>query len=266
MEIKKILITGGSRGIGRSIIDLFHQDGVEIHAVSRNFQDFQKYNNLRFHSVDLSNANNTNKFAKQFLKKHGEPDLLINNAGTGAFFEWKNFPFEEIDRQINLLFVSPVILCRVFAPGMKFQNSGVIVNISSLATLYPVPYMPLYNAGKSALSSFSQSLMLEYESFPRVIDARFGDFKSEFNKTSSKQDLGKLSTRATKAWEQIELQLVESPPPLVAAKLIKKAVLRNKSSVIYGGGFFQGSVAPFLNRLLPTNIKLKILNHRYFKK
>jgi short-subunit dehydrogenase len=124
--------------------------------------------------------------------------------------------------------------------------------------------MPLYNAGKSALSSFSQSLMLEYESFPRVIDARFGDFKSEFNKTSSKQELEELSARATKAWEQIELQLVESPPPLVAARLIKKAVLRNKSSVIFGGGFFQGRMAPLLFRILPVFLRSKILNRRYF--
>lgn len=264
MDIKKILITGGSRGIGRALVDLFHGDEAEIHAVSRNFHDSKSFNNLNFHSVDLSDVKNTYAFAKDFLTKYGVPDLLINNAGTGAFFEWSKFPPEEIDRQINLLFASPVTLCRVFAPEMNLLNSGVIVNVSSIATLYPVPYMPLYNAGKSALSSFSQSLMLEYNNYPRVIDARFGDVKSEFNNSSSKQAKRDSTNKALKAWEQIEKQLQESPSPATAAEQLLRAIVKNKSHVFYGGGFFQAKIAPLLSPFLHTSTKLSILRKRYF--
>ena len=70
---------------------------------------------------------------------------------------------------------------------MAKQEKGIIVNISSLATLYPLPFMPLYNAGKAALSSFTQTMMLEYDNHPIFFDFRLGDIYSEFNNAQSKQ-------------------------------------------------------------------------------
>ena len=78
--------------------------------------------------------------------------------------------------------------------------------------------MPMYNASKSALSSFSQSLMLEYSEYPKIIDARFGDFRSEFNKSSSKQRKHQSSSKSQKAWEKIEEQLKDSPRPKVLSQ------------------------------------------------
>ena len=161
----------------------------------------RKILDLKFHCLDLTLSKNSINFAEDFLEKVGIPDVLINNAGTGAFYDWENFPVKEIEKQINLLFTTPVYLSRVFAPLMAEKKSGVIVNISSLATLFPLPFMPMYNASKSALSSFSQSLMLEYSEYPKIIDAKFGDFKSEFNKSSSKQRKHQSSSKSQKAWE-----------------------------------------------------------------
>ena len=59
---------------------------------------------------------------------------------------------------------------------MEDRGSGTIVNITSLATLFPLPYMPIYNAGKSALSSFTQSMELESRTV-KWIDFRLGDVR-----------------------------------------------------------------------------------------
>ena len=265
LEGKRILLTGGSRGLGRAVLDLLTNQSNEIHVVSRNFSGIEKYKDTHFHAVDLCLVKESKKFAHAFLENYGLPDILINNAGTGAFYDWGKFPFKEIDKQINLLFTTPVHLSRVFAPLMAENKSGVIVNISSLATLFPLPFMPMYNASKSALSSFSQSLMLEYSEYPKIIDARFGDFRSEFNKCSSKQKRDQLSLSAKNAWEKIEDQLEDSPDPHYIAKKVIRAILKNKSRVVYGGGFFQASFAPIFNRFLGEATKLKILSNRYFK-
>ncbi len=162
MENKTAIVTGGSSGIGLAICERLLEEGMEVHAISRNPDRMTKKDFLHPVELDLSDLDEVARYGESFVEENGIPDLLVNNAGYGAFYEWKEFPEDEIIRQNTVLFSAPVLLCKAFAPLMAQSQKGTIVNITSLATLFPLPYMPLYNAGKSALSSFTQSLMLEY--------------------------------------------------------------------------------------------------------
>jgi short-subunit dehydrogenase len=264
MNYKKILITGGSRGIGHAIVQKLQNPVSEIHSVSRSLSVHSVSNHVQ-HQCDLSSINQAEVFLENFIKDHGVPDLLINNAGSGAFFEWGEFPTDEVERQINLLFTVPILFSRSFAPLMAEENKGTIVNISSLATLYPLPFMPLYNAGKTALSSFTQSMMLEYQNHPKFIDFRLGDICSEFNNAQNKQSEGNWTEKMKSAWKQIEKQLLESPKPEIAALQVQKIIAKEKSGVFYGGGFFQSKIAPRLRILLNQRGLLFLLHNRYFK-
>lgn len=263
MEIQKVLITGGSRGMGLSLVNLFKKQVSEVHTVSRTLPIKPLAVNVFPHQCDLSSQSDSEKFINYFIEEHGAPDLLINNAGSGAFFDWANFPIEEISKQINLLFSVPVLFCRNLAPLMAERKSGVILNLTSLATLYPLPYMPLYNAGKSALSSFTQSMILEYEEFPTFIDYRMGDVKTDFNKVSAKQLQEKWSDPMKRAWHQIEKQLCHSPSPENAATQIFNTISRGNSGVYYGGGRFQSKIAPWLPRFIPSKFLNKALRKYY---
>ena len=263
MNYKKILITGGSRGIGHALVQKFQNSVSEVHSVSRSLSASSELNYIQ-HSCDLSSLSQTKAFLKNFIHDHGVPDLLINNAGSGAFFEWGQFPEDEIEKQINLLFTIPILFSRTFAPLMAEQKKGTIVNISSLAVLYPLPFMPLYNAGKSALSSFSHSMMLEYQNHPKFIDFRLGDISSEFNNAQTKQSEKKWSEKMKSAWHQIEKQLLESPKPEIAALQLLKIITQEKSGVFYGGGFFQSKIAPKLRIFLNHRGLLFLLHNRYF--
>ena len=264
MELKKILITGGSRGIGRALIDQFQREDVEIHSVSRSIsKDLDSRH--RQYQFDLSSNEKVQEFIKKFIDENGVPDLLINNAGSGAFYKWDEFPIVEIERQINLLFTVPVLFCREIAPLMAKQEKGIIVNISSLATLYPLPFMPLYNAGKAALSSFTQTMMLEYDNHPIFFDFRLGDISSEFNNAQSKQKKINWTEKMKRAWIQIEKQLIHSPSPQYAAKKIYKVIFRKKSGVYYAGGFLQSRIAPTFARFLNQKALKFLLHNRYFR-
>ena len=199
------------------------------------------------------------------LAEIGVPDIIINNAGAGAFYEWSNFPLHEIHRQINLLYVSPILICRKFAPPMKKLNKGIIANISSLAILYPVPFMPIYNSTKSALSSFTQSMILEFIDYPKFMDFRLGDVFTNFNKNLSKQPKISTNNKLNSAWKQIDLQLVESPTAKRVSENILKNIIKNKSGVFYGGGFFQSKIAPLCSRFFSQNGLIFLLRRRYFK-
>ena len=262
MKIKKALVTGGTSGIGLAICEELLQLGVEVYSVSRNPKNIEAQTNFHQLPLDLSDLNAVSQFGDKFIEQYGTPDLLINNAGYGAFYEWKEFPRDEIEKQISVLLTAPVLLCKSFAPEMEKVEQSTIVNITSLATLYPLPYMPLYNACKSGLSSFTQSMMLEYKTL-KWIDFRLGDIRTSFNKSAPKQAEESQSDSMKRAWKQIEKQLNESPLPQVAAKQILRSLKKGRVGTIYGGGFFQAHLAPFFYRFLQNKLLYKILIHRY---
>jgi len=248
-----VLVTGGTKGIGKALCLLLKDAGYQVFSASRSKSLPQGMDGITQISVDFSNPEETRSFAKKFLSDFGAPVVLINNAGYGAFYEWAEFPKEEINRQVQVLFSSPVELCRIFAPAMAEQSRGVIVNLSSLATLYPLPFMPLYNAGKAALSSFSQTLMLEYNHSPAIIDFRMGNVRTDFNCSASKQ--GNHSEKMTSTWTQIDEQLQASILPDRAAQQIFSRIQSAKSGTYFGGGCFHALFLPFVDRFLPTKLK-----------
>jgi len=247
------LVTGGTKGIGKALCLRLNDAGYQVFSASRSNSLPQGMDGITQISVDFSNSDETPSFAEKFLADYGAPDVLVNNAGYGTFYEWSEFPMEEVTRQIQVLFASPVELCRIFAPAMAEQSRGVIVNLSSLATLYPLPFMPLYNAGKAALSSFSQTLMLEYNHSPAIIDFRMGDVRTDFNLSASKQ--GNYSEKMKIAWTQIDKQLQASITPDRAAQQIFSRIQLAKSGTYFGGGWFHALFFPVVDRILPTKLK-----------
>ena len=262
MKLKKALVTGGTSGIGLALCEKLLAMDYEVYSVSRNPNKIKSRTNFHLLSLDLSDLDSVSRFGDKFIEQYGIPDLVINNAGYGAFYEWKEFPRTEIEKQISVLFTAPILLCKSFAPLMESEKKGTIINITSLATLYPLPYMTLYNSCKSALSSFTKSMMLEYKTL-KWIDFRLGDIRTSFNKSAPKQAEDSQSDSMKRAWTQIEKQLNESPLPQVAAKQILRSLKKGRVGTIYGGGFFQAHLAPFLYRFLQNKLLYKILIHRY---
>ena len=254
MSSQIALITGGSSGIGLALSELLIKEGYHVYSVSRNPERGPVSHRFTPLNFDLLETNKISAFVENFCNQFGVPDILVNNAGNGAFYEWDHFPPQEINNQINLLFSAPVMLCRYFAPRMSENEMGTILNLSSLATLYPLPFMPLYNAGKSALSSFTQSMMLEYSKFPRFIDFRMGDVRTDFNNSASKQDKKNLSTNAHHAWKQIEKQLQDSITPEMAAQKIWKVILKNKSHTYHAGTFFHSFILVWFRKIMPQKL------------
>ena len=264
MTIKTAMITGGSRGIGKELSKILLNRGFKVFSIARSTNhgiDHENYVEIR---LDLSDQDAVKCFLSDFFSEHEVPDVLINNAGYGAFFEWAKFSVKDLNNQMQVLFTSPALFCRKFAPLMAKKKSGTIINLSSLAVLYPLPFMPIYNAAKSALSSLTQTLILEYNNHPKFIDFRMGDIKTSFNQSSLKQQIDGQNKKMKSAWLQIEKQLNHSPSPGVAAEQLISALDKGKAGIIYGGGFFQARIAPKLFSLLGQYLLMRILRRRYF--
>jgi short-subunit dehydrogenase len=257
MDKRIALVTGGSSGIGRSMCLKLAEEGYQVFSASRSKSLPDDMAGITQIPVDFSSSAQSNDFAKKFIDQYGVPDLLVNNAGYGAFYELAEFPEAEIINQIEVLFSAPVRLCRIFAPAMHKEGRGLILNLSSLATLYPLPYMYMYNAGKSALSSFTGSMMLEYRNSPKFIDFRMGDVRTSFNTATFRQETLNQSTSA--AWEQIEKQLNDSISIETAVEQVFAIINKKKSGTYYGGTFFHRLVLPLIFRILPRNCITKLI-------
>jgi len=255
------LVTGGTKGIGKALCLRLKDAGYQVFSASRSKSLPQGMDGVTQISVDFSNFQETRNFAEKFLEQFGAPDVLVNNAGYGAFYEWGKFPKEEITRQIQVLFSSPVELCRIFAPVMAERGGGVILNLSSLATLYPLPFMPLYNAGKAALSSFSQTLMLEYRHSLAIIDFRMGNVRTNFNDCASRQVDCSPNVKST--WTRMEKQLKSSISSQYAAKQIYFRIYTGKSGIFFGGNWFHSRFLPTIFRIIPSKILKKLISCWY---
>ncbi len=155
MESKTALVTGASRGIGKSIKEVLTTDGIKIVSPSRN-------------ELDLSSSESIDKFLSQMSE---DIDIIINNAGilkVGKHNELSSDDFHEI-LQVNV--VAPFRIISGFVEKMKIRNFGRIVNISSVWGQKSKEGRTLYSSSKAALDALTRSLAIEFASYNILINS-----------------------------------------------------------------------------------------------
>jgi short-subunit dehydrogenase len=164
-----VLITGASGGIGYELAKLFARDHHNLVLVARSADKLaQVSTELQAHgatiktiALDLA-ASPAPKFLFDQLQSAGiSVDILINNAGYGAFGDFAQMPEEEILGQINLNITALTHLTRLFLPPMLQRRSGRIMNVASTAGFQPGPLMAVYYATKAYVISFSEAIANE---------------------------------------------------------------------------------------------------------
>lgn len=251
---KNALVTGGSSGLGKAFCDLFEAEGIKVYTTSRNKNKINK----KFIPISLDLSNNTSVNNFLIYIKNIDFDLFINNAGSSSLMPFEDFSEKEINDEINILFLNQVKIFQCIYSIMKKRNYGTIVNVSSLAAKYPIPYMSLYNACKAAISSISESLMLEENSNIKIINIEPGDFKTNFFINSNSNNI-----KAIKTLEILKKRMNAFDNPIIAANKLKKILLKNKSGNFIIGKFLQTKIYPILLNILPRNIFINIIKLYY---
>ena len=169
---KTILLTGGTRGVGRELVGLLARDNTLI-ILARNEQKLQELKNthsrIETFACDLTNHTRLEEVADQILKKQTRVDLLINNAAiqfTPRFLD-DDFRYETIRQEIDINFGSVCALTYLLLPALlseklpddESQNKkALILNVNSGLGLAPKTSSAIYCATKGALNIFSKSL------------------------------------------------------------------------------------------------------------
>ncbi|MCK6563549.1 MAG: SDR family NAD(P)-dependent oxidoreductase, partial [Dehalococcoidia bacterium] len=183
---KVCIVTGASRGIGKTIAEVFAAEGGKVVCAARTLREGDHplegslehtVNGIReaggeAHAVavDISDYDQCQKLVEETRAKYGPVDVLVNNAALTYFIPIRDFPVNKWHRSIGVNFHAPFYLSQLVLPDMVAKGAGSIVNISSGAAIgpgrgpYTGPVMrggTLYGAEKAALERFTQGLASE---------------------------------------------------------------------------------------------------------
>ena len=160
---KRVLVTGGTKGMGAATLRRFKLSGAVVATTGRSTLP-EGLNADLFVQADISNAAGVQTVADRILREWGGIDILVNNAG-GTKTEPVGFagvPDDEWHAMLELNLLAPVRFDRALVPGMVERGSGAVIHISSIARQMPFPKAEIaYSAAKAALTNYSKSLAKE---------------------------------------------------------------------------------------------------------
>lgn len=239
-----ILITGASSGIGKETAKLFQSKGWNVIATMRNPEnetELIQLENVLVAKLDVLDLDSIQKAFTEGVERFGSINVLLNNAGYGAYGTLESFTREKILRQFNTNVIGLLDVTKTVLPHFRENKKGIIINISSIGGKMTFPLGSLYHGTKFAVEGISESLNYEVEQFggqvkivePGMIATDFGgrsfDFSNDPNMVEYQNIVGALMTA-------MPTMASNASPASVVAEVIFEAATDGKSQLRYTAG------------------------------
>ena len=160
---RRALVTGGTKGVGAAVVEMLREAGAQVAATARSAPP-RLASGVRFLAADLSTADGASAVAKSVLQQLGGIDILVNvlggsSAPSGGFAALDD---TEWSKELHRNLMPAVRLDRALLPSMLAQRSGVVIHVTSIQHVLPLPESTIaYAAAKAALSTYSKALSKE---------------------------------------------------------------------------------------------------------
>jgi uncharacterized protein len=227
---KRVLVTGASRGIGRSLATAFAAAGAGVALVARDgvaIKELADRLGGSAHPADLLDPEQLGHLIHRVEDEAGAVDVLVNNAGMAGEGTLWDSRDGEVDAQVRLNLVAPLELCRQAIPRMLRRGGGHLVNIASLAAIASVPGMTTYAATKAGVAHGTAALRDELKGLPiGVTTVMVGGVPTDLLAS------GEQYPPFHKAFERLRrVQLVPDTPADVLAAAVVQGVQRGRRTV-----------------------------------
>jgi NAD(P)-dependent dehydrogenase (short-subunit alcohol dehydrogenase family) len=263
---KVILITGGSSGIGKAIGEFLHQKGFIVYGTSRNPEKIT-HSVFPLLALEVRSVESIQAVVAKIIALSGRLDILINNAGVGITGPLEEIPSAEIKNNFDTNFFGPIEVIKAVLPQMRKQNSGLIINITSIAGYMGLPYRSIYSASKGALELITEALRMEVQSFGiQVTNVAPGDFATNiasgrFHVPLHKDSPYKIPYGNTLKMMDEHVDSGSNPDEMAVA--IYKIIQNKNPEIHYKVGAFLQKFSIALKRILPDKVYEKMLMNHY---
>ena len=256
---KVVVITGGTDGIGRALIDALVPLGAKIATCGRNHDKLynlqRDYSNVILHAVvcDVSNERECERFIESTVREFGGIDVLINNAGISMRALVKDLQIDVIRRVMDVNFFGSVY-CTKFALPYITERQGSIVGVSSIAGYRGLPGRSGYSASKFALQGWLESLRTE------LLDSNVHVMWVCPGFTTSNIRHAALDKEGQPQGESLMDEGKMMPAPEVASRILE-AIIKRKRTVVMT---FTGKRTVLMNKFFP-GLADKMVHKFFFK-
>lgn len=180
-----IFITGASSGIGRATAELFAEREWNVVATMRNpadGSDLESRDHVLVARLDLLDSDSIGSAVDAAVERFGGIDVLLNNAGYGAYGPLEATPMDVIRRQFDVNVFGLIETIQAILPGMRQRRTGTIVNVSSVGGRITYPLGALYHGSKWAVEGLSEALHFELVPFGiRIKIVEPGGVRTDFS-------------------------------------------------------------------------------------
>ena len=186
MDQKVVVITGAGSGLGASLAKKYSEEGYHICLVGRTKEKLKKVANqltssYSIYELDVTKKKHVVTIFQTILSELGSIDVLINNAGTGAFDLAENLEEELVHQMIDINLKGTIFCTQVILEHMKKINNGTIIHVISTAGLIGKANESVYCASKYGVRGFTESLVVELkDTGVKLFAAYMGGMNTDF--------------------------------------------------------------------------------------
>ena len=258
-----VVVTGASTGVGLATARRFSLYADIVYNLGLYKQEDDSIN---FIKTDVTKSEElTSAFAKIF-QKEGQIDVLINNAGVGFGGTAEGVSSQTAMDIFNVNVLGTINACACVIPYMRERGRGRIINISSLASVFPMPFQSLYSSSKAAVTNYTHALRTEVAPLKiKVSTVQYAEVRTDFteNRLKNKEDSKAYKYRLAKSMAKHEFteQQAGAEPDWIAVKLFRLSNKRRPKPVyVYG---FKNKMRVFFARFLPSGTINKLVARKY---
>jgi NADP-dependent 3-hydroxy acid dehydrogenase YdfG len=239
-----IVITGSSSGIGKATAKLFQEKGWNVLATMRTpekEEELTKLDHVFVTRLDVQDHQSIQEAVKLGIEKFGKIDVLLNNAGYGAYGPLEATSTEKIRRQFEVNVLGLLDVTKAVLPHFRKNKRGMVINISSIGGKMTFPLGTLYHGTKFAVEGISEALSFELEQIgcqvkivePGMIKTDFGGRSFDFMNDESLVEYQELIGKLFQAMEPLTEQASEAS---VVAEVIYEAATDGTDQLRYTAG------------------------------
>lgn len=261
---KVVLVTGGSSGIGKAICERLAAEGHRVFGTSRKPGDApQGFSML---AMDLSDEASVRRAMDQVIVQAGRIDVVVNNAGLGIQGATEDLTPVQAASLLDTNVLGAHRVCLAALPHMRAQGSGLLINVTSLAANFGLPYRGFYSASKAALERYTETLSMEVRPFGiHAVTLQPGEYKTNIGDNRIRPAVASEPYRKgyERAMELLGGSLHYSRDPDEVGRLVLRIMAKRNPVGVYYAAHGKQRLAVLLKKVLPAALFQRLMMQEY---